>query len=175
MNERRCVRCDKVKPIEEFNKRKQTKHSERSKKCSECIINLDKLEFKICRKCGFKGEKNKFSKKENICKQCISSSNKEYRKANTDKYRSQIYFKKFGITLEEYEKILSEQDGVCKICKNGETMIMNGQVIALAVDHCHKTGKVRGLLCQQCNSGIGCFKDNIEIMTYAIKYLIENE
>jgi len=77
----------------------------------------------------------------------------------------------FGITLEEYNDLLEAQDGVCAIC--GKTPEENGR--SLAVDHCHKTGKIRGLLCQVCNAGLGSFKDNQDILRKAIEYLDDRD
>lgn len=75
--------------------------------------------------------------------------------------------KKYGITIEQYEKMEKSQKGVCAICKKSEP----NKYKKLAVDHCHKTGKVRGLLCSKCNNGLGKFDDNVALLTKAIKYL----
>lgn len=72
---------------------------------------------------------------------------------------------KFGITIEQYEQMLEGQGGVCDICKED-----NGGR-NFSVDHDHNTGKVRGLLCDHCNTGIGRLKENIETMESAILYL----
>lgn len=74
--------------------------------------------------------------------------------------------KTYGITLEKYEEILAAQSGVCAICKNAPTKNRS-----LAVDHDHETGAVRGLLCTSCNTGIGQFKDNTQLLLGAIDYL----
>ena len=63
----------------------------------------------------------------------------------------------------------------CKICNNPEARVVNGKTSRLAVDHCHKTGKVRGLLCWACNTSIGRFKDSIEILESAISYIRESQ
>lgn len=64
-------------------------------------------------------------------------------------------------------------DGACAICGESETAKspIDGAVKRLAVDHDHRTGQVRGLLCSTCNNGLGCFKDNIQLMKRAIDYL----
>jgi len=77
----------------------------------------------------------------------------------------------FNISLEEYERMLSAQDSVCAICKQPETHKRNGKLKALAVDHNHKTGEIRGLLCSDCNTGIGKLKDDPEVLRSAIQYL----
>ncbi len=83
---------------------------------------------------------------------------------------------KYGITLEQYNEIFKKQDGLCAICGQSETTIDTryNTPRSLAVDHCHKTGIVRGLLCNSCNPMIGNSKDDIEILTNAIKYLERN-
>ena len=86
---------------------------------------------------------------------------------------------KYGITLEEWEYRLKEQNGVCAICKKPETRItrpnakkyLNGEQPRLSMDHDHVTGKARGLLCYKCNIGIGHLQDSIENLESAIKYL----
>lgn len=71
-------------------------------------------------------------------------------------------FNKYGITREEYERLVDKQSNKCKICN---------KVAKLSIDHCHESGVVRGLLCTQCNSGLGLFKDNTEFLSSAIEYL----
>lgn len=73
----------------------------------------------------------------------------------------------FGLSLEDYLEMKRKQEDKCKICKTFYTRT------DLAVDHCHKTGKIRGLLCNKCNNGLGCYSDNIELMYAAIDYLCE--
>ena len=80
----------------------------------------------------------------------------------------------FGITTKEYEYRLKLQNGVCAICGSPETIVDNRtkEIRNLAVDHCHTTKKVRGLLCMGCNQGIGNFRDNPDFLAKAISYLI---
>lgn len=80
--------------------------------------------------------------------------------------------RKYGISQEEYDHILLEQNGVCAICGNKENHIhKSGKLKDLAVDHCHNSKKVRGLLCLNCNQGLGRFQDSIENLQRAIDYL----
>lgn len=78
---------------------------------------------------------------------------------------------RFGITPEQYVEMLTEQKGVCALCEQPETVILHGNVKQLCVDHDHKTGKVRALLCGGCNSGLGHFKDDSEVMIRAAAYI----
>lgn len=77
--------------------------------------------------------------------------------------------KKYGLTLSDYEDKIFEQKGKCAICET--SFIENGK--RLAVDHCHKSGKVRGLLCALCNTGLGSFKDSPRRLVLAAKYLMK--
>ena len=79
---------------------------------------------------------------------------------------------KYNMTVEDYDYLWEQQNGVCAICGQEETMKhQNGKTTRLSVDHNHKTGKVRGLLCRKCNIVIGNAKDNIDILFKAIQYL----
>ena len=78
-----------------------------------------------------------------------------------------------GLTLDAYEKMFESQNHRCAICNEAETRAgrTKGTVTRLCVDHCHKTNTVRGLLCHACNTAIGKFKDNVDLMEKAIRYL----
>jgi hypothetical protein len=77
----------------------------------------------------------------------------------------------FNMTVEEYQMILEEQNNVCAICGEPEKIKKSDETQRLSVDHDHKTGKVRGLLCHACNTGLGKFKDSTELMQKAIAYI----
>lgn len=80
------------------------------------------------------------------------------------------------ISIEEYNKMFESQNGRCAICNEIETRKSRkeGNICRLTIDHCHKTDKVRGLLCHECNTGLGKFKDNIELLLNAMAYLEMN-
>lgn len=77
-----------------------------------------------------------------------------------------------GITLEDYDKMLEEQNGKCKICDSKETGTKHRG--RFCVDHDHSTGRIRGLLCFNCNTFLGNAKDDIEILASAIQYLVNS-
>ncbi len=90
-----------------------------------------------------------------------------------DKGLHNAYLKRtYGITFRQYRLMLDEQNHKCKIC-GGEGFIMNADrhKMKLVVDHCHATGKVRGLLCHNCNRALGLMQDSIDILQAAIAYL----
>lgn len=73
----------------------------------------------------------------------------------------------YGITFEDYDEMLARQHGCCKICFKPFTAFK----IRLAIDHCHATGRVRGLLCKRCNTGAGFFDDDAERMRRAADHV----
>ena len=85
-------------------------------------------------------------------------------KEDKDFYRKRNLRDRFGITKEEYDKMLKEQNGRCAICDNKSNT-------TLAVDHDHKTGLVRGRLCMTCNKGLSLFRDDSDLLFNAANYL----
>lgn len=80
----------------------------------------------------------------------------------------------YNITLTEYNNLLKKQDYTCAICRQVEIRKIDNKLVVLSVDHNHKTGKIRGLLCSNCNNGLGRFRDNINTLQNAIEYLKRN-
>ncbi len=104
------------------------------------------------------------------CKRCEHDARAIYRKANpitaaATARRSKIK-RLFGITPEQYDDMLSKQGGTCAICQRASP---DGR--RLHIDHCHATAKVRGLLCHDCNRGLGMFRDNVALFQRALDYL----
>lgn len=91
----------------------------------------------------------------------------DFRKNNPEKYKSDQLKIKYGIDINVYNEMLRKQKFCCKICETNVKDLSR----ALAVDHCHVTGVVRGLLCGPCNVALGSFKDNIKLLKKAITYL----
>lgn len=102
--------------------------------------------------------------------------NKHKNKKSFLRQRSSSHYKrKYGISLEDYEVLYKKQNGKCFLCnKKGfkPTQLRGrGNMSFLVVDHCHKNNKIRKLLCQECNRGLGLFYDNPALLTKAAKYL----
>lgn len=95
---------------------------------------------------------------------------KQWRKANPDKAKNADLKKMYGITIEDFHALRESQKCSCKICGTHENM----ESQSLVVDHCHTTGKVRGLLCSNCNRALGLFKESTTVINNAINYLQEN-
>lgn len=107
----------------------------------------------------------------NNAKVCISCGREQNRKNDsTEKSRERYLKRTYGITLEEYNEQLLKQNGVCYICGTDD---QGGppQTKHFCVDHCHSTSKIRHLLCNNCNSGLGFFKDNPDLLRTAADYL----
>ena len=99
----------------------------------------------------------------------VAAQNRSAKQKNPESYyKSQLknQLRKYGITLDDYNQMLDDQDGVCAICQNE---CPTGR--RLSVDHDHETGEVRGLLCHGCNLGLGAFKDSVRGLQRAIQYL----
>ena len=81
--------------------------------------------------------------------------------------------KKYGLSLDEYNNLHKQQEGLCQICKQPETQACyrTGATYNLAVDHCHITGKIRQLLCSRCNRTLGMVNDDKDLLLAMIEYL----
>lgn len=145
---------------------------------------------KVCKGlCGLEKDVSEFYKGKLKCKECYtpyagdSLNAKSWKKANKCKVLAQKVrwrikdngdsvrksnLKKFGMTQQDYDDILHNQRGVCKICGVTPSIVKR-----LSVDHCHETGIVRGLLCGACNPALGMMRDNVSILQSAIAYLID--
>ena len=119
---------------------------------------------RVCKTCGVEKPLTEYYKQSNRksyytwCKEC----HKEVNRKGT--------LKQYGLTPEEFNQMFADQKGECLICKRHQSEFKE----TLSVDHDHKTGKVRGLLCGACNRAIGLFKDDPNIIRAAIDYLKDN-
>lgn len=156
-----CNSCNVLKPITAFTRDKYSKkgYTSRCTKCrSEYYIEYYKNNPD---KAKLKNDKQR----ENRRKYYQTKEGKESsRRAHLKRTH--------GITLEQYNKKLEDQDGKCAICKGTSTHDKHG---VLAVDHDHVTGKLRDLLCFKCNTVLGSVNDDKQILINAIKYLEKYE
>ncbi len=108
------------------------------------------------------------------CKKCqLDYQNRRNKNPNRIiKSRKHMLKNIYGITQQDYDRMHEQQNGKCAIC--GSTYVGRRNAVNFAVDHDHKTGKIRGLLCGFCNKGLGHFKDNTEHLKSAISYLNKN-
>jgi hypothetical protein len=112
---------------------------------------------------------NRKSGVQSYCKEC---HNKKMRGSyNSDYMKNYDLVKNYNITLNQFKEMSINQNDRCAICYVHILDISAKHKKTLCVDHCHKTGKIRGLLCDRCNRGIGLFKEDIKIMLKAIEYI----
>lgn len=99
---------------------------------------------------------------------------KKMREGNPDYHKSAFLKRKYAISILDYNEMLTAQDGRCAICRKTESNIINGKTLSLAVDHDHKTGAVRALLCSNCNTALGLFGDDPGLLDAAKAYLTKH-
>jgi len=150
---KKCSRCDTEKPTSEYHKDRR---------------NSTGL-YGWCKNCA--KEKAREYRANNIDK--VRESQKQSKKNKPDFYRNKRLVYEFGITLAEYQEMLKSQNSVCAICFQPERRIhpRTGRLWELCVDHDHATGEIRGLLCCDCNTALGLFRDNPSNIRAAINYL----
>lgn len=132
---------------------------------------------KICNDCGKEKTLDRFhvdrSNKDGHCRRCKSCESLRGKKRYADpEYRENKVKanreRRTGLEQRLYLLLLEEQQGVCAICKEAPTSR------PLYIDHNHTSGKIRGLLCNSCNLGIGLLKDRVEVLQNAISYLMRD-
>jgi hypothetical protein len=169
-----CTLCGETKPFSEFRKHPSARFG-LSPRCSNCLsvqnsayYQANKDIWKI-REAEMRAKDPEGLKKKNRDAATRWRSNPE----NTRQKRMKYIEKRYGITYDQYEAMEKAQNGLCKICRKPPRRLNeNGnRGENLHVDHDHKTGEVRGLLCYQCNSALGYFEDDPEVLTRASSYL----
>jgi len=137
--------------------------------------------MKTCSKCKEEKNINDFpikgkGKLHSWCKKCKQKQRKQYQKENPDIVKKQTRKTKlksnYGITVNDLEKMYANQEGKCKICDRFISIEINAPTnIRAHVDHNHKNLAVRSLLCSFCNTGIGLFNEDVQVLQKAIDYL----
>lgn len=133
------------------------------RKCTQCGVeatNEEKLEVFVRQARGKHGYRN-------LCKKCHGKSESYGARYDAEYYYDKSIKNRYGITIENYNLMFKEQNGCCKICGKHQSKLKK----RLYVDHCHTTNKVRGLLCQSCNTFIGFSYDDTKILYKAIEYI----
>ena len=171
-----CTKCKLEKELRYFSHRTDTnKYRDQCKKCHKgykidredlvkSIKDLFSKGLKECSRCKviksldkFNSDKYTITGKTSYCIQCIKD------KYTPDEIKNFRLKKIYNITLEDYNNMYNNVHGKCEIC--------NLYYDKLNVDHCHITGKIRGLLCTPCNTALGQLKDDVSILKNAITYL----
>lgn len=179
MEQLKCSKCNEFKSLDMFSKRKEIKRGYKSW-CKDCICMKNHNRKYLGKNGEFKYKSTEFENGTKLCTICNNIKDiNEFR--TKDKRRNtlisfchkchsrKLKAKEYNIPFDLFDKLLEQQNHLCKICKG-----TNPDGRELYIDHDHNTGKVRGLLCNHCNTGLGKFKDNILILEEAIRYLKEN-
>ena len=143
--EKQCGECQQVKPVEEFYPGKG--RNARDGYCKNCRRIRDRARF---------DQRNKRM----LANKAIDPFF----------YRRRKLVTLYGITHEQYLAIHTQQGGVCAICRKPEKRVLYGNVAHLVVDHDHKTGRLRALLCHRCNTALGHIEDS-DFLSKALQYL----
>lgn len=147
---KRCPKCQIEKPFAEYPKNRRGAHG----------INT------YCLICSAEGVRARRATPEG--QQAHRDASKRWRESNNERHKDNNARWHYGVGHGTYDTMLAAQDGKCAIC---ETITPGVRLVRFHIDHCHKTEKVRGLLCEHCNRGIGHFKDDPALLRRAIKYL----
>jgi hypothetical protein len=158
MDQKKCSCCSEIRSLTEFDK---------------CSSRDDGLQS-ACKTCKKEYNHKRYKTKRNsLIAQTLEyrrshmdawkKYSAEYRRKNKVKTRGKKILSKYNLTLEDYDRIFLGQNKRCKICGRKD--------FAPKIDHDHVTGKVRGILCTNCNTGLGNFKDRIDLLELAIIYL----
>lgn len=114
----------------------------------------------MCKRCGKEGDYYPSNKA--ACKACLYQAQLNWKRSHRNQNRSYKLRARYGIDLDQYERLVVQQDSRCAICLG---------YASLVVDHDHKTGKIRGLLCRTCNQGLGLFKEDAQALRNAASYM----
>lgn len=193
--EKTCARCREVKPRSEFGISSRDGYQSYCKTCNAAAglesyyrKNPDKRQHRRinfedqtrqCTRCeewkpwsafSTAGKNKKYP--HSRCNACVMQGHKDKRAKNPELYRQiqrrNDYKTKYGITLEQYEAMLEAQEYGCKICGSKKSGRKSGVFL---VDHDHKSGAVRSLLCARCNVGLGNFDDDLDRLRRAVRYV----
>lgn len=159
MTDKLCSACHESKPIDQFHK-----NQHRCKKC-QSKYHADWREKNKEKRAEYQRDWYKDNR------EAVQKQHQEYYQNNKDAFRKNERKRRYGLTDEQYQEMYAKQEGKCAICRCEDMGGKNG----LHVDHDHEAGKVRALLCAQCNQGLGKFRDSVPTLQRAIAYLQEHE
>lgn len=194
VKDRQCFTCHIVKPFKEYDGKER-----RCKSCVDHIFSKFTFTHKTCSRCKTEKPIKQFHQSKStkdglypLCNVCSQAAKAKTRKAKPTSLSASKTYKtryksknpqrqkeyerrrglaKFGLTIEDYYRLLDTQNNCCAICKKHEDCFK----VALAVDHDHITNKIRGLLCSSCNTALGLLNDSIPLLKASISYLEDNK
>lgn len=188
---KRCNKCERVLPVEEFYKKKEALDGYNNA-CKDCFRARSRAWYEenrehVIARVRQWGADNPDRIRERYTTDRYRQSQRSYRAKNRDRINEQQRtlraadperyrrydlsrrLRKFGVTLDQYDALIEAQGGVCAICEGPP----NGKDDVFHVDHDHQTGMLRGLLCHSCNTSLGHFRDDVVVLQRAIEYLAE--
>ena len=148
----RCTRCEAEKPLADFHRDRSASYG-RKPHCKECAKQLNAEQW-----CKHREKRAATKRKYRV----------ERGPQISARHRAYKIERQYGLTKEQVDAMRESQNGKCAICSDALVQAKKG---GLAIDHCHATGKVRGLLCHRCNTGLGLFRDRPELLIRAAEYV----
>ncbi len=183
LEEQQCTCCGKIRPIDEYDW--AMGHTSRKKQCKACrniylkkwrAKNREKLQKqdKIYNKSYHAKHKERINKRHKLTyhknREKHLARRKKWHERHPEKDKNSRLFLRYKLTLAQCEAMDKAQEGKCLLCGQDPTITKRGRK-QLVVDHCHKTGTVRGLLCDVCNRALGMFQDSPTLLRIAADYL----
>lgn len=172
-----CKECDAARwqsgwysralPTAEVKARLDARRGE-GKTCRKCGKEKPRTEFAIARQ----GKHGPILKR--ICKPCASAQQSAWAQQTADGVSNNRRLKiksAYGLTTKQYARLLESQGGLCAVCRQEETWESGGRLMTMPVDHCHSTGRIRGVVCNRCNRSMGLLRDDPSCIRRAIDYL----
>lgn len=184
--EKACAICKRLLPLDAFAKtdRRRDGRGSYCRSCARAKYQLPARKRKllverptqgeqVCHRCGVEKQYDAFDWQRDKgryayrCKVCRKASEKSKHEADPTRRRESNLRRKYGLSLAEFSVMVTAQGGGCAICGTA----VNPDGYSLAVDHCHDTGRVRGILCGPCNKAIGLLRDDPALLREAVRYL----
>jgi len=165
---KKCNRCGETKTLDQYHKHADTKDGLKGN-CKECDSAYDRARYVANRESILESRREYYATNG----ERVRAGNRASTARNPRGRRNKQLLWAFGITLDGYETMLARQGGVCGLCERAETEIhpLSKKVRNYAVDHDHATGEIRGLLCNDCNRGLGLLGDTAERLRKAVAYI----
>ena len=167
MTEKKCTACKETKPVDEFNKNR-SKHDGLSTECRLCVRNANKRYYgDNLEKWTEYHQQRRDRLGEDGFRKDAREKQARHRASPGNTIRIRYRKTRYGLTPAAYDAMVVAQGGVCAICRRPPS----GRWPTLHIDHCHQTGRVRGLLCFPCNAGLGSMGDSLDRLLAAAEYL----
>lgn len=199
----RCIKCDHdrkingIKSVEikscevhgvlnDENAYKSFSNGYARYKCKICVKAYRAVRYSDTRQKSIQQarewKRNNRERVNNLARQDYKNNPEKYKKwqenfyeKNREEMNAKAICKSHNINREDYDELFRAQESKCAICGKEETRQFKGKTMRLCLDHDHETGKIRSLLCHDCNTGLGKFYDSIDLLTKAAIYLMDNK